>query len=239
VKRFLRIELAAAHAEAEPTSERFTFLAGSVNFASMAILVLVRHGQSQWNLENRFTGWIDVDLTEKGREEAHKAGQLIKAEKLRFTKCYTSVLKRAQETLDIMLKELGQTDLPIERDQALNERHYGDLQGLNKAETAEKFGKEQVHLWRRSYDVAPPGGESLKDTAARTLPYFQSKIIPDLRRGETILVSAHGNSLRSIVMHLDGLTKEQVVSLELATGVPIVYDLDENMRVRSKRILES
>ena len=205
----------------------------------MAILVLVRHGQSQWNLENRFTGWIDVSLTEKGRAEAHRAGELLKAEKLRFTKCYTSVLTRAQETLDIMLKELGQTDLPIERDQALNERHYGDLQGLNKAETAEKFGKEQVHIWRRSFDVAPPGGESLKDTAARTLPYFESKIVPDLKRGETVLVSAHGNSLRSIVMHLDNLTKEQVVSLELATGVPIVYDLDDSMRVRDKRILGS
>jgi 2,3-bisphosphoglycerate-dependent phosphoglycerate mutase len=205
----------------------------------MAILVLVRHGQSQWNLENRFTGWVDVSLTEKGREEAHRAGTLLKAEKLRFTKCYTSVLTRAHETLDIILNELGQTNLPIERDQALNERHYGDLQGLNKAETAEKFGKEQVHIWRRSFDVAPPGGESLKDTAARTLPYFESKIVPDLKRGETVLVSAHGNSLRSIVMHLDNLTKEQVVSLELATGVPILYDLDENMRVRSKRILGS
>ena len=205
----------------------------------MAILVLVRHGQSQWNLENRFTGWVDVSLTEKGREEAHRAGTLLKAEKLRFTKCYTSVLTRAHETLDIILNELGQTNLPIERDQALNERHYGDLQGLNKAETAEKFGKEQVHIWRRSFDIAPPGGESLKDTAARTLPYFESKIVPDLKRGETVLVSAHGNSLRSIVMHLDNLTKEQVVSLELATGVPILYDLDENMRVRSKRILGS
>ena len=207
----------------------------------MPILTLVRHGQSQWNLENRFTGWVDVELTEKGRTEARVAGELLAGEGLRFTKCYTSSLKRAHETLDIMLAVLGQTDLPIVRDEALNERHYGDLQGLNKAETAEKFGKEQVHIWRRSYDVAPPGGESLKDTAARTLPYFDAHIVPDLRSGETILVSAHGNSLRSIVMRLDGLSSEEVVSLELATGVPLVYDLDASsadMKVRSKKILE-
>ena len=202
----------------------------------MALLVLVRHGESQWNLENRFTGWIDVPLTETGRREARRAGELLRG--MHFDRAYTSVLQRATETLDIVLRVIGQTDLPIERDAALNERHYGDLQGLNKAETAEKFGAEQVHIWRRSYDVAPPGGESLKDTAARTLPYFESAIVPALRAGQNLLVAAHGNSLRSIVMHLDRLDKQQVLELNIATGVPIVYELDAEMRVRSKRILE-
>ena len=202
----------------------------------MALLVLVRHGESQWNLENRFTGWVDVPLTETGRREARRAGELLRG--MHFDRAYTSVLQRATETLDIVLRVIGQTDLPIERDAALNERHYGDLQGLNKAETAEKFGAEQVHIWRRSYDVAPPGGESLKDTAARTLPYFESAIVPALRAGQNLLVAAHGNSLRSIVMHLDRLDKQQVLELNIATGVPIVYELDAEMRVRSKRILE-
>jgi 2,3-bisphosphoglycerate-dependent phosphoglycerate mutase len=202
----------------------------------MALLVLIRHGESQWNLENRFTGWVDVPLTEKGREEARRAGDKIRH--LRFDKAYTSVLQRAKDTLDIVLQVIGQEGIPIAYDQALNERHYGDLQGLNKAETAEKFGKEQVHLWRRSYDVAPPGGESLKDTAARTLPYFQAHIVPDLQAGTNVLVSAHGNSLRSIVMELDHLTKEQVMELNLATGVPIVYEFGPNLSIRSKRILD-
>src|SRR5215468_5783085 len=201
----------------------------------MALLVLIRHGESQWNLENRFTGWTDVPLTEKGREEARRAAQKIRH--IRFDTAYTSVLRRAEETLDIVLRGIGQTTLPIVRDQALNERHYGDLQGLNKAETAEKYGAEQVHIWRRSYDVAPPGGESLKDAAARTLPYFESAIVSRLKTGENLLVSAHGNSLRSIVMHLDRLTKEQVLQLNLATGVPIVYDVAPDMTIRSKRIL--
>jgi len=201
----------------------------------MALLVLVRHGESQWNLENRFTGWVDVPLTETGRREAQRAGELLRG--MRFDRAFTSVLQRATETLDIILGVIGQTDLPIERDAALNERHYGDLQGLNKAETAERYGVEQVHIWRRSYDVAPPGGESLKDTAARTLPYFESAIVSRLKTGENLLVSAHGNSLRSIVMHLDRLTKEQVLQLNLATGVPIVYDVAPDMTIRSKRIL--
>ena len=201
----------------------------------MALLVLVRHGESQWNKENRFTGWIDVPLTDEGRREARQAAQHLRD--IRFDKAYTSVLQRATETLDIMLRQLGQTDMPIERDAALNERHYGDLQGLNKAETAEKFGAEQVHIWRRSYDVAPPGGESLQDTAARTLPYFESKVLPDLKAGHNILISAHGNSLRSIVMHLDRLTKEEVMALNIPTGVPIVYDFDPELHIRSKRIL--
>ncbi len=201
----------------------------------MTLLVLVRHGESQWNKENRFTGWVDVSLTEQGREEAHRAARRLKH--IHFDRAYTSVLQRAIETLDIILRDLGQTDLPVIRDAALNERHYGELQGLNKAETAKKYGAEQVHIWRRSYDVAPPGGESLKDTAARTLPYFQSTIVPDLAAGRNTLVSAHGNSLRSIVMHLEQLNKEQVMELNLATGVPIVYEVDAAVHVRSKRIL--
>jgi 2,3-bisphosphoglycerate-dependent phosphoglycerate mutase len=201
----------------------------------MATLVLIRHGESQWNLENRFTGWIDVPLTDKGREEARRAGEKLRG--IRFDKAYTSVLQRAIETLDIVLSIIGQQHIPVERDRALNERHYGDLQGLNKAETAEKYGKEQVHLWRRSYDIAPPSGESLKDTAARTLPYFESHIVPDVRAGRNVLVSAHGNSLRSIVMHLDKLTKEQVLELNLATGVPVVYEMSPDLQILSKRIL--
>ena len=201
----------------------------------MALLALVRHGESQWNLENRFTGWVDVPLTETGRREAQRAGALLRG--THFDLAYTSVLQRATDTLDIILRAIGQSDLPIERSAALNERHYGDLQGLNKAETAERYGAEQVHIWRRSYDVPPPGGESLKDTAARTLPYFESTIVPQLERGRNVLVAAHGNSLRSIVMHLDRLTKEQVLALNLATGVPLVYDLAPDMTIRSKRIL--
>ena len=191
----------------------------------MSQLVLVRHGQSLWNLENKFTGWVDVDLTPQGEEEDKKAGVQLKS--IKFDKAYTSVLKRAQRTLDIILKEIGQEGIPVEKDKALNERHYGDLQGLDKAETAKKFGDEQVHIWRRSYDIAPPNGESLKDTAARTLPYFNEKIVPDLKAGKTILVSAHGNSLRSIVMELDNLSTEEVLKLNLVPGVPVIYEVDK------------
>jgi len=201
----------------------------------MATLVLLRHGESQWNLENRFTGWVDVELTDKGREEARRAGEKLRG--IRFDKAFTSVLKRANETLDIALRVLEQTTVPIERDQALNERHYGDLQGLDKAETAKKYGDEQVHIWRRSYDVAPPAGESLKDTAARTLPYFESRILPEVKAGRNVIVAAHGNSLRSIVMHLDQMTKEQVLALNIATGVPIVYEIDGRGAVVSKKTL--
>jgi 2,3-bisphosphoglycerate-dependent phosphoglycerate mutase len=205
----------------------------------MAKLALVRHGQSQWNLENRFTGWVDVPLTDLGRAEAKRAGELLRDTGIRFSKAFTSELVRAQDTLAIMLEVLGQTGLPTERDRALNERHYGDLQGLNKEETAQKFGKEQVHIWRRSYDVPPPGtdGESLKDTAARTLPYFDRAILPELRRGENVIVAAHGNSLRSIVMQLDGLTEEQVLELNIGTGVPYIYDIDGSGAVVAKEIL--
>src|SRR5579872_1469780 len=172
----------------------------------MGKLVLVRHGQSQWNMENRFTGWVDVSITPLGAEEAHRAGRELKG--IRFDAAFTSGLKRAQETLKILLEEAGQPGLPVEKDRALNERHYGDLQGLDKAETAKKYGDEQVHVWRRSYDVRPPNGESLKDTAKRTLPYFKSKILPLAASGKNVLVSAHGNSLRAIVMDLERLTPE-------------------------------
>ena len=206
----------------------------------MSILVLIRHGQSQWNLENRFTGWVDVPLTELGREEAHRAGRKLRETGIKFSFAFTSELVRAQETLSIVLEEIGAVDLPIERDQALNERHYGDLQGLDKAETAKKYGEEQVHIWRRSYDVAPPGpgGESLKDTAARTLPYFAARIAPQLQAGHNVIVAAHGNSLRSIVMDLEHLTREQVLELNIATGVPLVYELDGALRIVKKTILE-
>jgi 2,3-bisphosphoglycerate-dependent phosphoglycerate mutase len=200
-------------------------------------LVLLRHGESQWNLENRFTGWVDVPLTEKGRAEAHRAGQRLRDTGIRFDRAFTSTLQRAQETLRIALEELGASDLPTEKDAALNERHYGDLQGLDKAETAKKYGDDQVHIWRRSYDVPPPGGESLKDTAARTLPYFEKHIVPALDRGENVLVAAHGNSLRSIVMDLEKLTREQVLELNLATGVPIVYEIGAGRKIERKEIL--
>jgi 2,3-bisphosphoglycerate-dependent phosphoglycerate mutase len=192
----------------------------------MAILVLVRHGESQWNLENRFTGWVDVPLSDKGREEARQAGEKLRDK--HFDKGFTSVLQRAILTMDTILEVIGQKDLPIERSEKLNERHYGDLQGLNKAETAEKFGDEQVKLWRRSYSVRPPNGESLEDTAARTMPYYQEKIVPELNAGKNVLVAAHGNSLRSIVMHLDSLSQDEVVELNIPTGAPLMYEFDSN-----------
>jgi 2,3-bisphosphoglycerate-dependent phosphoglycerate mutase len=200
----------------------------------MAKLVLVRHGQSQWNLENRFTGWVDVPLSEKGQQEARQAGRALQG--IRFDQAFTSNLQRAQNTLKLILEELQQTSLPTIQDQALNERHYGDLQGLDKAETAKKYGDEQVHIWRRSYDVAPPKGESLKDTAARTIPYFNSKILPMVKSGKNVIVAAHGNSLRSIVMELDQLTKEQVLKLEIPTGSPIVYDIDGTGKILEKTL---
>lgn len=201
----------------------------------MSKLVLVRHGESQWNLENRFTGWVDVPLSPKGEQEAKTAGEKLKG--IVFKKAFTSLLKRAQNTLEIILDVTGQKNLPVEKSQALNERHYGDLQGLNKAETAKKFGDEQVKIWRRSYDVAPPKGESLKDTAARTLPYFKETILPSLKDNANIIVAAHGNSLRSIVMDLDQLTREQVLELNIPTGVPIVYEFDSGLKILSKKTL--
>ena len=201
------------------------------------ILVLVRHGQSEWNLKNLFTGWKDPGLTEKGITEAKAAGRLLKSKGLKFDIAYTSVLTRAQHTLDLMLAELGQTGLVTVKDQALNERDYGDLTGLNKDEARKKWGEEQVHVWRRSYDVPPPGGESLKDTLARALPYYMLRIQPDVLSGKSVLVSAHGNSLRALIMALEGLTPEQILKRELETGVPIVYRLKADSRPESVETL--
>jgi 2,3-bisphosphoglycerate-dependent phosphoglycerate mutase len=198
------------------------------------LLVLVRHGQSEWNLKNLFTGWRDVDLTEQGVKEAREAGRKLKAQGLVFDVAYTSVLKRAQCTLDLMLEEMGQTGLPIVKDQALNERDYGDLSGLNKDDARKKWGEEQVHIWRRSYDIAPPGGESLKDTLARTLPYYNTEILPRVLRGERVLVVAHGNSLRALVMVLDRHTTETITQLNIDTGVPMIYRLNADSTVKSK-----
>lgn len=210
----------------------------------MSQLVLLRHGQSEWNAENRFTGFVDVGLTDLGREEARKGGRALAG--MRFDRAFSSTLRRAIETTEIALAESGSNE-HLRRDGGWNitchddlrERDYGELAGLNKAETAEKFGAEQVHIWRRSYDVNPPGGESLKDTAARTLPYYEARIWPEVKEGRNVLVSAHGNSLRSIVMKLDELSEDEVVKLEIATGVPIVYQLDDQGRAVSKRILEA
>jgi 2,3-bisphosphoglycerate-dependent phosphoglycerate mutase len=198
----------------------------------MARLILVRHGQSVWNAANRFTGWTDVDLSEKGVEEADEAG--LQLADIRFDVVHTSDLIRAQRTAEIIMghNQASGDDVPTRYDWRLNERHYGALQGLNKTETAEKHGAEQVHVWRRSYDVAPPEGESLEMTAQRTIPYFIDEIVPDLEGGLNVLVSAHGNSLRSIVMHLEGISSEEIVSLEIPTGEPIHYTYDEGVITR-------
>ena len=198
------------------------------------LLVLVRHGQSDWNLKNLFTGWKDPDLTEKGVSEAKAAGQKLKAQGLVFDVAFTSALTRAQHTLDLALAEMGQTGLPIIRNLALNERDYGELSGLNKDDARKKWGEEQVHIWRRSYDVPPPGGESLKDTLARTLPYYVQEILPCVLRGERTLVAAHGNSLRALIMVLEKLSPEGILARELATGVPIIYRLNADSTVASK-----
>lgn len=200
----------------------------------MPKLILVRHGQSLWNLEDRFTGWVDVPLTDLGREEARRAGTKLSSTKIDVA--YTSGLTRAQDTLKLILDTMG-VDAPTIKDPALNERHYGDLQGLNKARTAEKYGAEQVHIWRRSYDVPPPNGESLELTAARTLPFFERCILGDIAQGKNVLVVAHGNSNRSIVMSLDKLSKEEVLALNLGTAVPLVYELSPEGEVISKQIL--
>jgi 2,3-bisphosphoglycerate-dependent phosphoglycerate mutase len=203
------------------------------------LLVLVRHGQSEWNLKNRVTGWRDVDLSALGIDEARAAGEKLKGRGLLFDVAYTSALIRAQNTLKIMLAELGQAGLEEHRDQALNERDYGELAGLNKDDARARWGEEQVHVWRRSYDVNPPGGESLRETGARVWPYYLTRILPDVMRGRRVLVSAHGNSLRALVMVLDKLTPDQVTRLELATGVPLVYRLNADTTVASKDVLDS
>jgi 2,3-bisphosphoglycerate-dependent phosphoglycerate mutase len=203
------------------------------------LLVLVRHGQSEWNLKNLFTGWRDIDLSPQGVEEAREAGRRLKRQGLVFDVAFTSALVRAQNTLKLILEQLGQSALPTSRDQALNERDYGDLVGLNKDDARKKWGEEQVHIWRRSYDVAPPGGESLKDTVARALPYYCQQILPEVLNGRRVLVAAHGNSLRALVMVLDRLTPKTIPELELATGVPLVYRLNADSTVASKVVLTS
>jgi 2,3-bisphosphoglycerate-dependent phosphoglycerate mutase len=202
------------------------------------ILVIVRHGQSEWNLKNLFTGWKNPDLTPLGIEEARRVGRELKKLDLDFNIAFTSALRRARHTLDLIFEELGQSSVPTICDRALNERHYGDLSGLNKDEAGRQWGEEQVRLWRRSYDVAPPGGESLKDTVARVLPFYCQRILPHAMRGERVLVVAHGNSLRALAMVLDRLTPETVPSLELATGVLIVYRLNADSTVASKQVFE-
>ncbi len=225
----------------------------------MSTLVLLRHGESQWNLENRFTGWTDVDLSPKGMEEAKSAGQLMKEKGYHFDIAFTSYLKRANHTLDLALQEMGQTDIPIQKSWKLNERHYGALQGLNKAETAAKYGEEQVKIWRRSFDVQPPAltpeddrnpakqelykevdpkelplTESLKETIARVIPYYEREILPLLNSGKEVIIAAHGNSLRALIMYFDQLTKEEIVGVNVPTGVPLVYEFSADGKVANK-----
>ncbi len=201
----------------------------------MPQLILLRHGQSVWNLENRFTGWVDVDLSPKGEEEAKAAGPLLKDFQIDYL--FTSVLKRAMRTADLALEAAGKSGIPTERSEKLNERHYGDLQGLNKDDIAKQYGDAQLKIWRRSYDVPPPNGESLKDTQARCIPYYVEQIEPKLREGKNVLIVAHGNSLRSIVMHLEDLTPEQILEVNIPTGVPALYELDSSLKLISKRYL--
>ena len=225
----------------------------------MPTLVLIRHGQSTWNLENRFTGWWDVDVTEKGAQEARAAGQLLAQKGLDFDQCFTSVQTRAIKTLNLALEEMGRLWLPVEKDWRLNERHYGGLTGLNKAETAAKHGDAQVKIWRRSFDVPPPpldagsefdlskdrrydgiaipDTESLKDTIARVLPYWESRIAPDLKAGKRVLISAHGNSLRALVKHLSNIPDDEITELEIPTGQPIVYELDADLTAKDRYYL--
>ncbi len=203
----------------------------------MSHLVLVRHGQSEWNEKNLFTGWRDPDLTAQGIDEAQTAGQALKQQGLVFDLAFTSDLQRAQKTLTLLLAEQGQSDLPTTQNQALNERDYGDLAGLNKDDARKKWGDEQVHIWRRSYDTPPPGGESLKDTGARVLPYYDSDILPHVKTGKNILIAAHGNSLRSLVMRLEGLSSAEILDVNIDTGVPYIYQMDADGAVQDKTIL--
>jgi 2,3-bisphosphoglycerate-dependent phosphoglycerate mutase len=198
------------------------------------VLVLVRHGESEWNLKNLFTGWKDIDLTDKGIAEARAAGRRLKALGLSFDVAFTSALIRAQRSLDLILEEMGQTRIPVSRDKALNERDYGDLSGLNKDDARAKWGAEQVHIWRRSYDVAPPAGESLKDTAARVLPYYIQEILPAVLQGKRVLIAAHGNSLRALVMVLERLSTDDILKREIGTGDPLIYRLNADSTVAEK-----
>lgn len=201
------------------------------------VLVLVRHGESEWNRKNLFTGWRDPDITEKGVAEAHRAGKFLHDKNLKFDIAYTSVLLRANRTLDIILGELDQAQLATVKDQALNERDYGELSGLNKDEARKRWGEEQVLVWRRSYDIAPPGGESLKDTAARVLPFYKRRIWPDVKAGRNVIVAAHGNSIRALIMYLEELTAKQILEREVATGAPIVYKLTSHGHVQERQDL--
>jgi len=230
--KFLQVTFILPSRTLLPCESEVNDLLGGVR---MGQIVLLRHGESQWNLENRFTGWVDVPLSAKGEEEARAAGG--KLQSYRFDRAFTSVLMRANETLRIVLEAIGQASIPIEKDQALNERMYGDLQGLNKSETAKQYGEQQVKIWRRSYDIRPPGGESLKDTAERVLPYYERRIKPSVVAGDTIIIAAHGNSLRALVMHLDQLSKEQVLELNIPTGAPLVYNIGEGGKVLDHRYL--
>lgn len=205
----------------------------------MGTLILIRHGQSVWNAENRFTGWVDTPLSDKGREEAHLAGQRLAGQGVRVDVAFTSTLRRAIETGRTVLDELGQADLEQIQAWELNERFYGALTGRDKAQTVEEFGADQVKIWRRSYDIPPPGGESLKDTANRTLPYFRREVLPQAQKDQTVLVAAHGNSLRSIVKELDGLDDEAIIGVEIATAIPLVYTIASDGTVKDKRIVDS
>ncbi len=205
--------------------------------AGQTVLVLVRHGESEWNRLNRFTGWKDVGLTEEGMAEAHLAGTMLKDLGQRFDCAFTSTLKRAHNTLDIILDELGQGKLPTLKAAALNERDYGQLMGINKDEARKRWGDDQVHLWQRSYDIAPPGGESLRDTALRVVPFYEKWIVPEMQKGKSVIVVAHGNSLRSLIMELDQLTPEEVMEVELGTGKPLVYRINADGSVAEKRAL--
>ncbi len=201
----------------------------------MSKLVIIRHGQSEWNLQNLFTGWVDVDLSPKGVEEAN--GAIDKLKDFHFDAAFSSVLIRANRTLDIALQGIGQGDLHVEKNEALNERHYGDLQGKNKKETALKFGEEQVHIWRRSFDIAPPNGESLKDTLERVIPYYTTNIEPKLKESKTIIISAHGNSLRALIMYLEGLSSEEILKREIPTGQPYLYELNDELKITKSEYL--
>ena len=203
----------------------------------MSALILVRHGQSQWNEKNLFTGWKDPDLTSKGEVEAKEAGKSLNKLDIKYDLMFTSVLLRAKRTAQIILNELNQRDIRIIKDKAINERDYGNLSGLNKDEAREKWGEEQVHKWRRSYNIAPPGGESLKDTAERVLPYYRKKILPHVNERKNIIVAAHGNSLRALVMELDNLSPKEIVKLEIPTGIPIFYEISSSGSIESKKIL--
>lgn len=200
-----------------------------------ASLVIVRHGQSEWNALNKFTGWVDVDLAPKGLAEAKEAGETLNGYK--FDAAYTSMLKRAQRTLDFILEGTGQTDIPVTKNEALNERMYGELQGKNKDEAREEFGAEQIHIWRRSFDTPPPGGESLKGTADRVLPYYTAEIEPQLKAGKDLIIAAHGNSLRALIMHLEKLSPEEILQTEVPTGKPRIYEFDADLNVIRKEYL--